>query len=923
MPAHGWRIVGWRFPFQRGAGRIWNFKPMATTQSQHGPRAGHGPQQRLREHIAHFYSISEPGKHMEIFKTTTCETTTVVIEDDRHRAQNKDAQYGRAACRPWQAGRSAPLHESLRQMIDNLSLPCWLKRILKKDLPAETCRMPAAPAVKLECLPTEGNAAKTIHDFQKKQLCGELLTLAQMGQMARTAYLTRKDDSTSRVEEDVQAAAKRYMTNDAALFRKMECAAKGMYDGRLGVSDYREAVRDGTICTGGPKMELVATGYSRCETMLPSESIAAKTINEFQYRQLCGDRLSVVQMEQMARTGYLTRNCETAPVPPEIRDAAKRFMTGNASLFRKMESAVNGRCDGQLEAGDYFAALKCRNILDADSRIVSAANRGASLLPSEFEAAKTIHEFQHRELRGKRLSIGEMNEIAFTGYLSKGGRTIGVSPEVQHSARRFMAGGAALFLKLESITDGKRDGKLSTDDFHEAVRNGRISGHEPHDDCYGHSDDYATPSPYYAARTMHEFQERKLGGQSLSLSDIDLLACTGYLFRDGRGIAAYPEVQAAAQRFMADDCELFKKMDCARDGHLGTGDFHRALESRAIDENCGPVEAVSCPDHSNVPSEFRAATCIHEFQESQLHGGRLSIGDMDAIARTRHLHRQGRTIVAPDEVWHSARHFMANDAALFRKIESATDGQCDGELDTGDYHQALRKGNLLAYDAEPLVFARHADHGLPSASSAAKTIHDLQMTEMDGAPVRVTDMDLLARTGYIHKDGRARVASGEEREAAKRFMADGGTLFRKMESATDGRHDGKLGAGDYHEAIRKGIIHPPHHGHPRFQARDSEYSLPMRSASAKTIHDFQTSALHGKTLDICDMDQMARCGFLVKDGRGVHVSHEERLAAKRFMVNDAAFFKEMESAAKGCYDGVLGTSDYHAAVKAGIINAVH
>lgn len=92
-------------------------------------------------------------------------------------------------------------------------------------------------------------------------------------------------------------------------------------------------------------------------------------------------------------------------------------------------------------------------------------------------------------------------------------------------------------------------------------------------------------------------------------------------------------------------------------------------------------------------------------------------------------------------------------------------------------------------------------------AEAAKTINDFQKCELNGARITTAQMEQMAKTGKITKnDGTTVSVPIDVQQSAQRFMADGGRLFKTMESATDGRHDGQLGAGDYRQALRKDWI---------------------------------------------------------------------------------------------------------------------
>jgi hypothetical protein len=98
--------------------------------------------------------------------------------------------------------------------------------------------------------------------------------------------------------------------------------------------------------------------------------------------------------------------------------------------------------------------------------------------------------------------------------------------------------------------------------------------------------------------------------------------------------------------------------------------------------------------HSNK-SEFSAAKTINSFQKSALGGERITAGQMEQMAKCGTITKNdGTTISVPPDVQGSAMRFMRNDGQLFKKLESSTDGKCDGELGLGDLGQALSKGRL-------------------------------------------------------------------------------------------------------------------------------------------------------------------------------------------------------------------------------------
>jgi hypothetical protein len=806
-------------------------------------------------------------------------------------------------------------------LIDRLPLPGFIKNMIRNAL------LEDMPEAALQVLPSEGKAAKTIHQFQKHELCGERLTSGQMDQMARTGYLTKKDGTTIAVPSDVQCAAKRFMMNGGELFKKMESATNGKHDGQLGLGDYHKALHKGRISDGGPNYETVYTPINHLQA-LPSETGAAKTVNEFQHCHLGGGRISVAQMDEMARTGYLTKNDGTiVKVSPEMQDAARRFMANDAELFKKMESATDGKFDGQLGTGDFYEALKSGRLSGGGSRLVAACMRD-DILPSEADAAGTIHHFQKHHLGGAQLSVGQMEQMARTGYLTRAdGCTVPVPPEVQNAARRFMADGAELFKKMESATDGIRDGRLGMGDYHKALDRGLIDNDDLGCDIVCRRSEFAQPTEASAAKSIHDFQMDRLGGERLSASQVDEMARTGYLQRaDGSTVRVPDDIQAAAQRFMTNGGELFRKMESATDGNLdgqlGVGDYDEAIAKGRIFRSADKREIVAVREAQVLPSESDAARTIHNFQNEALGGDRISIGQMDQIARTGYCTKaDGTTFQVTPQEQAAAQRFMANDAALFKKMESATDGNFDGKLGAGDYQEARTKGIIAGNPGDCDIVMPCDQYELPSASGAARKIHDFQQNALGGDRISAAQMDQMARTGYCTKsDGSTIAVPPDIQDAAKRFMAHDAALFRKMESATDGRHDGQLGLGDYDRAIAHGVVHP-HHGHCPVKSSADHYLLPSESDAARTIHDFQNKALGGDRVSIGQMDQIARTGYCTKsDGSTFKVTPQEQAAAQRFMAHDAALFKKMESATDGKFDGKLGTGDYHEAIEDGTIS---
>ena len=223
---------------------------------------------------------------------------------------------------------------------------------------------------------------------------------------------------------------------------------------------------------------------------LPSESGAAKTINQFQKDNNI-NLLSSQQVKQMADTGYYTdKDGTTKQVTPEVQLAAMKMMDNGGELFKKLESAHNGKHDGLLSQVDYSDALKDGSLSNTPGQgsgqyqsglprdfILQALMNGhiTKDQPDDYDAAKTINQFQ-KDNKIDLLSSDQMLQMAQTGYLTdKDGNTKQVPPEVQAAAQAYMANGGELFKKIEAAVTGKHDGLLSQGDAQEARNDGTVS----------------------------------------------------------------------------------------------------------------------------------------------------------------------------------------------------------------------------------------------------------------------------------------------------------------------------------------------------------------------------------------------------------------------------------------------------------------
>lgn len=462
---------------------------------------------------------------------------------------------------------------------------------------------------------------------------------------------------------------------------------------------------------------------------LPSDASAAKTINSFQ-KEHDIRYLSADQVKQMADTGYFTdKNGKSIQVPEEVQMAARTMMANGGELFKKLESATNGKHDGMLSKGDYTNAVKDGTI-SADGGPSHASQRGispedflraimggdiSSNRPSEYGAAKTINDFQ-KEHDIKLLSISQLQEMAETGYCKdKDGKFIQVPEEVQDAARAMLANNGELFKKLECATDGKHDGQLGMGDFDEALKDGTISKgsrsqgpRDPGFDWEPESGFDNLPSRADAAKTIRDFQKQN-DISLLGIDQVQQMAETGYYTdKNGKTHQVPEEVQQAAQKMLANNGELFKQLESAtngkHDGKLSQGDYTEAVKDGTIEARGNDFPGrryIRMPDDATPAageqtSASSAARTMKDFQKD--HDIRyLNIDQVNQMAATGYFTgKDGKTIQVPEEVQQAAQRMLANGSELFKALESATNGEHDGQLSMGDYRNAAKDGTINA-----------------------------------------------------------------------------------------------------------------------------------------------------------------------------------------------------------------------------------
>ncbi|MCA1324567.1 hypothetical protein, partial [Herbaspirillum sp. alder98] len=341
-----------------------------------------------------------------------------------------------------------------------------------------------------------------------------------------------------------------------------------------------------------------------------------------------------------------------------------------------------------------------------------------------------------------------------------------------------------------------------------------------------------------AATTISQFQQDNKTGR-LKPSQLQEMA-SGYFTKDGKTDRVPDNVQQAAQMMMANGGELFKKTESATDGNfdgeLGEGDAANAIKKgRISDKPSGGNQDFSGlllnflmsalmngSLSKNQPDDYDAAKTINQFQKDN-DIGLLSIKQMQELASGYHTDKNNHTDRVPDHVQQAAQAFLDNDAELFKRLESSTDGNFDGQLGQGDFGQALSKGRLSSSQSNGnsgngsftidiggnngVNFGNVQQGPKPmSDKDAAFTFQDFQKAK--GLDLTSPEeMNKIAETGYYtDKNGKEQKADPEVQKAAQTYMAHGGELYKRVESATDGESDGKLGRGDPDNALKKGRL---------------------------------------------------------------------------------------------------------------------
>jgi len=400
------------------------------------------------------------------------------------------------------------------------------------------------------------------------------------------------------------------------------------------------------------------------------------------------------------------------------------------------------------------------------------------------------------------------------------------------------------------------------------------------------------PSEASAVGTIQRFQKDNNIGL-LSYDQMKEMATKGTL--DGKPIpGSNPEaVRDAAKTYMANGGSLFDRMEQARtgerDGKLGSTDpdyYDRSkLSQKPTLASVGPGCFMDSCANNRIsptrPEEFFAVKTVEKFQQD--YGiGPLSYLQMKEIAHRGTLN--GRELPGSqderEDLRDAARIYTANRGELFGKVAG-----CDGRLCVGDPRQSLNG----------VIWTPPGQSGsAKSDTQAVETIEQYQRTNGIGL-ISFDQMTEMATKGTL--DGKR--VPADVQQAAQAYVADGGRLFDKIETAVNGKNDNLLSADDAAKAREKGRIGM------------------SADTAIGTMEAFQKLPLIGGNISREQMKEIAEKGTF----KGVEVPPDVKLAARVFMDNDGAIFDVLESAKTGERDGTLGVGDYGAARDKGWLHA--
>ena len=499
-------------------------------------------------------------------------------------------------------------------------------------------------------------------------------------------------------------------------------------------------------------------------TNRPNEYKAAKDL--FDFMKASGiPIMNLAQLQNILNNNQcMLPNGTFCQTTPDVHGAADRFLANENSLYLKLEMEM------EMKGNQFDSSF---NNLFCDGANGGANNGNSSLLADAQaqSAGKAINDFM-KSNNIDLLSKEQMQELAKDGKVTLGNGTVIIgSNDLKASAQKLMENGGALFDQLEAGNTGQKDGLLGQLDFDKAMQNG-----------FGKS----LPSAADATQSIYNF----IAGNNLdklTKNQMQEIADTGKCtLPDGRSITVQPDVQQAARKLMDNGGALFDQIESAddgkKDGILGARDgFVAAIKKGLIP----------------LPSADDAASGIDSFLKKN-NIQTLTKDQVKELAETGQVKVNGQVFKGTPQDQLASSKLMENNGAVFDQLESAFNGKKDGIISQSDYPAAIKNG----------IFnnAQETNHDLPAPARALKTIDDFvgQNYKSNGLLTKdqVTE---IAQTGHMTLHNGTKIdVSPEVQQAARKLVENNYTLFDVLESAQDGKKDGKVGRNDYEAAFRKG-----------------------------------------------------------------------------------------------------------------------
>lgn len=288
---------------------------------------------------------------------------------------------------------------------------------------------------------------------------------------------------------------------------------------------------------------------------------------------------------------------------------------------------------------------------------------------TEQKAADVMKQFMQQH--GGGMSKDQMQQIADTGEFN--GQPVPES--VRKAASKMMDNGGELFKKLDNANKPwEHDDYVAVVDIDVAGQNQELKG-SPFQQFISALTKSLTPpmTEQDAADIIKQFMRQN--GDGLTKSQMQQMANDGYVVKNGKPMRVSPEVQQAAQKMMANGGELFNKLDNANKPwehdnlvalvDIDVADQNQELEGSPLEQFFSALFKLFMPSMS----EQNASDIMKQFMQDNDCG--LTKDQMQQIADRGYFVKDGKPMRVSSDVREAAQKMMANDGALFNKLDNA------------------------------------------------------------------------------------------------------------------------------------------------------------------------------------------------------------------------------------------------------------